>query len=499
MDEELTLRVKNNVYLEFDCKDKGVLHELSEFFCFYVPNYKFVPSYRNKLWDGKIRLADLRNQTIYTGLYKYIVEFCKERNIIVVVEDDINNYYDRPDILYNNDISWINLIPISSKGKKLSVRDYQEEAVAYALENRRGLLVSPTASGKSLIIYLLVRYFLKNNNDKILIVVPTTSLVKQMCGDFSDYSQFDETFDESNMCHKIMAGLSKDSNKRIYCSTWQSIYKMSSSYFQQFGMVIGDEAHNFKAKSLTSILTKCTEAKYRFGLTGTLDGAQIHSLVLQGLFGTIKNVTTSKILIDRGDLANISIDIILMKHPMGMCQLVSKMKYQEEMDYLISYEPRNKFIKNLAIDQEGNTLVLFNYVEKHGVPLYRMIKEDTHEKRKIFFVSGKTDADTREEIRALTETQKNAILVCSFGTFSTGINIKNLHNIIFASPSKSQIRILQSIGRGLRKSDRATKIFDIADDLSHRKHKNFTLKHSAERIKIYARERFKFKIHEVQL
>jgi len=497
---ELTIRVKNNTYLTVDCEDKGILHELAEFFTFYVPGYKFVPSFRNKMWDGKIRLLNMSNQEVYAGLYKYIVQFCKERDVPIVIEEDEHNYYNRPDIEYKDDIDWIDNLPISSGGKKIYPRDYQKDAIQYGLRNRRGMLISPTASGKSLVIYLLMRYFLEHNKEDVLIIVPTTSLVKQMYGDFGDYSQYDETFDVGSMCHQIMAGLDKGhKSKRIYISTWQSIYKMTSGYFQKFGMVVGDEAHNFKAKSLTSILTKCTEARYRFGLTGTLDGSQTHKLVLEGLFGPIKNVITSKTLIDRGDLADISIDIILLKHPKEMCQHVSKMKYQEEMDYLVSYAPRNNFIKNLAIDQDGNTLVLFNYVEKHGVPLYRLIKDASHKKRKIFFVSGETKADVREEIRSVTETEKNAILVCSFGTFSTGINIKNLHNIIFASPSKSQIRILQSIGRGLRKSDRATKVYDIADDLHWGRKKNFTLKHSADRIRIYAKDKFKFKIHEVQL
>ena len=497
---ELKICVKNNTYLTVDCDDKGILHELSEFFTFFVPGYKFVPAFRNKMWDGKIRLLNMRNQEVYSGLYNYIVQFCKERDVSIIIEDSNSHYYDRPDIIYDNDVGWIDSIPLSSKGKKITPRDYQISAIEYALKNRRGLLISPTASGKSLIIYLLIRYFLEHNKDKVLIIVPTTSLVKQMYGDFADYSQYDETFDVPNICHQIMAGHDKNNNKkRIYISTWQSIYKMPATYFQQFGMVLGDEAHNFKAKSLTTILSRCTDARYRFGLTGTLDGSQTHKLVLEGLFGPIKNVTTSKDLIDRGDLADISIDVILMKHPNEMCLHVSKLKYQQEIDYLVSYAPRNNFIKNLAIDQDGNTLVLFNYVEKHGVPLFRLIQDGVHKNRKVFFVSGKTDANVREDIRAITETEKNAILVCSFGTFSTGINIRNLHNIIFASPSKSQIRVLQSIGRGLRKSDRATKIYDIADDLHHRKRKNFALKHSAERIKIYAREKFKFKIHEVEI
>ena len=350
-----------------------------------------------------------------------------------------------------------------------------------------------------------MRYFLMHNDDKVLIIVPTTSLVKQMYGDFCEYADNDDDWFATENCHEIMAGLYKYHNtKRVYISTWQSIYQQPKVYFQQFGMVIGDEAHNFKAKSLTSILTKCTEARYRFGLTGTLDGTQTHKLVLEGLFGPHKNVTTSKALIDRGDLANISIDIILLKHKEEACKEVSKMKYQDEVDYIVTCDARNKFIKNLALAQKGNTLILFQFVEKHGEPLFRMISEAAEGlwgvgKRKVFFVSGKTPADIREEVRSITEKESNAILVCSYGTFSTGVNIINLHNIIFASPSKSQIRVLQSIGRGLRKSNQDTTLYDITDDLHWKSKKNYTLNHSSERIKIYAKEKFKFKIHEVKL
>lgn len=498
---EIKLGVKNNSFLTVDCDDKGILHELGEFFTFYVPGYKYMNAFRNKMWDGKIRLLDMRNQTIYAGLYQYIKEFAEERKYHITIDDSNSHYYNRPDVIYDDNIDWIDALPLSSGGKKITPRDYQKEAVSYALRHRRGLLISPTASGKSLVIYLAIRYFLEYNKKKVLLIVPTTSLVKQMYGDFEDYSQFDDTFDV-DQCHQIMAGCEKnDKSKDIYISTWQSIYKMPSDYFQQFGMVIGDEAHNFKAKSLTSILTKCTQAAYRFGLTGTLDGTQTHKLVLEGLFGPIKNVTTTKALMDADHLADVDISVLLLKWPVELRKQLTKIKYQDEMNEIVSYFPRNRFIRNLALDQDGNTLVLYQFVEKHGKPLHEMISKKAHKNRKIFFVSGNTDAESREDIRKITEKENNAIIVASLGTFSTGINIKNLHNIIFASPSKSQIRILQSIGRGLRKSDdgRVTKIFDIADDIHWKKRKNYTLNHAAERIKLYAKERFKYKIYEIEI
>jgi superfamily II DNA or RNA helicase len=190
-----------------------------------------------------------------------------------------------------------------------------------------------------------------------------------------------------------------------------------------------------------------------------------------------------------------------LKYDDVTCQQLKKAKYQEEVDFIVRHEKRNKFITNLAVDQEGNTLVLFNFVEKHGKPLYNMILEKAHSKRKIFFVSGETDVDDRERVRQITEKEKDAIIVASLGTFSTGVNIRNLNNVIFASPSKSQIKILQSIGRGLRKADdgKGTILYDIADDLHWKQHKNYTLNHAGERIKIYSKEKFEYTIYEVQL
>jgi len=305
----------------------------------------------------------------------------------------------------------------------------------------------------------------------------------------------------ANNVHRIYSGKDKNTDKPVIVSTWQSIYKLGPKYFEQFGAVFGDECHGFKSKSLTTIMNKCREAEYRFGTTGTLDGSQTHELVLQGLFGKIYNVTTTRKLQDDDTLAQLDIKVLILKHPEEVRKNFGKQDYQSELDYIVTNEKRNSFITNLTLDLDGNSLVLYNFVEKHGVPLYNMIKDRAHEKRKIYFISGGTETSDRESIRKIVDGQKNSIIVASLGTFSTGINIKNLHNIVFASPSKSQIRVLQSIGRGLRKSDdgRSTTLYDIADDLHWKGRKNFALEHSAERVKIYAKEKFNFKIYEVPL
>ena len=502
--DKIIVSKSNHVFLNIQT-DPGIEMELADHFCFFVPGYKFMPAYKNRMWDGKIRLFDTRKKQLYSGLFKYMYEFAQARDYEVIVED--NDYYGRPDTIQDIDVpALLSEIHLTAGGNKIEARQYQQDAVEHALSNRQSLLLSPTASGKSLIIYMAIRYYLSTYNEgNILLIVPTTSLVEQMYSDFGDYSQYDEWNVDEN-CHKIYGGKEKyDIKQRVVISTWQSIYKERAPWFADYGMVIGDEAHNFKAKSLTAILEKCCNAKYRIGTTGTLDGTQTHQLVLEGLFGPVHKVTTTKALMDSKDLADLNVSVLLLKYADEYCKQISKVKYQEEMDFIVRHDPRNQFISNLALDQDGNTLILFQYVDKHGKPLHDLLKKKFDElprnTRRLFYVSGETDVDTREEIRAITEKQDNAIIVASMGTFSTGINIKRLHNIIFASPSKSQIRVLQSIGRGLRKSgdDIDTKVYDIADDLHWKSNKNYTLEHAGERIRIYSREKFDYKIHDINI
>ena len=496
----IKIQNKNYSFLHVDC-EPSVANELSDFFTFYVPGYKFMPAYKNKMWDGKIRLYDIRKKELPAGLYRYVEEFATTPGRDYQIELLHDNYYGLPNAETDVDMSFMKEMTITSKGKEIQPRNYQLSAIEHGLKNKRALLISPTASGKSLIIYSMLRWYLKNHDKKVIIIVPTTSLVEQMYKDFGDYSEYDNTFDVEKLCHKIYSGKEKTFDQKVVITTWQSIYKMPGHWFEPYGMVVGDEAHNFKAKSLTSILTKCREAEFRFGTTGTLDGTNTHKLVLEGYFGPAHYVTTTKSLMDQGALSELDINVLLLKYSDEECRLINKVKYQEEVDFIIKHSKRNNFIANLSLDQDGNTLVLFQLVEKHGKPLYDLIKSKAHHRRKIFYVSGSVDTDIREKIREIVEREKNAVIVASLGTFSTGVNIRNLHNIIFASPSKSQIKVLQSIGRGLRKSDdgRETKLYDLADDLHWKSNKNYTLNHAAERIKIYTKEKFKYRIYEINL
>ena len=481
----LIISKKNEVHLRVKT-EPNYARELSDFFTFEVPGARFMPTYRNRIWDGKIRLYSVASNEIYVGLLPYIEEFAKRNDIDIKYEEGVKDEREYGTSKLDN---FVRGVSPQSKGKTLQIRDYQMAAFSHAVRNNRSLLLSPTASGKSLIIYLLSRWYESN---RVLILVPTTSLVEQMYSDFVDYG-----YDETKM-QKIYQGHSKDISKQVVISTWQSLYKMPKKFFDNFGCILGDEVHLFKAKSLTNIMNKLQQCKYRHGFTGTLDGTQTHRLILEGLFGSVNRVTSTKELMDNKTLAKLKIKCIILQYPEVDCKFMKDQKFQDEVDLFVRDGRRNDFIINLTTHLKGNTLLLFQFVEKHGAVLYDMLKDLD---RKVFYVHGGTDTQTREQIREITEKEKSAIIVASYGTFSTGINIRNLHNVIFSSPSKSRIRVLQSIGRGLRQgTEKSTAtLYDIADDFTYKSRQNFTLRHFMERINIYNEEEFDYVIKNLKI
>lgn len=484
---DVIIEKKNEVHLILRC-EPHILHELQPYFTFEVESAKFMSHYRSKHWDGKIRLLSTHTGEIYVGLLDKIIEKLRVHNYSYIFKD--NKFYGLP-FEVNENISYEGVKDYMASICSYTPRQYQIEAVYDALRYNRKLLISPTASGKSLMIYSIVRYYV-DKGQKILLVVPTTSLVEQMHKDFQDYG-----WDADTYCHKIYSGREKTNKYYVTITTWQSVYKLERSFFEGYNVIIGDEAHLFKSKSLIEIMSKLHHAKYRFGFTGTLDGTQTHKWVLEGLFGPSYKVTKTDELMRQGYLSQLDIRCIILKH---LPQIFPT--YEDEIQYLITHEQRNKFITNLSLDLEGNTLVLYSRVETHGAILYEKINNSNKESdRKIFFIHGGVDTEERERVREITEKERNAIIIASYGTFSTGINIKNLHNVIFSSPSKSRIRNLQSIGRVLRKGKDKVKatLYDISDDCTYNSKKNYTLNHFIERIKIYAEENFKYDIITIQL
>lgn len=504
---EIHVVAMNATYIQIGA-DASILSEINDYFTFEVPGAKFMPSFKYGAWDGKKRMYSHVNQTLYLGLYSQLIQFATERDYKVIEYDSI---YPKDVVKFDKMKDFMKGLDIHAGGNKITPHYYQETAIDHALNNPRSTIVSPTSSGKSLIIYSLVRWHLQNNR-RILIIVPTINLVMQMYSDFKDYSSEIE-WDTNEHCHKIYSGQEKDSIKPVIISTWQSMQHNKADHFKKYDVVIVDEVHGAKSDQITKIMDRSINAFYRYGFTGTLQDAKIHKLVIIGLFGPAKKIIGTKTLMDEGFVAKLSIKVIMLhysdeckKELRGLTVAAKKSKgngYAAEMDFIVNHQRRMDTVINLTTVLQGNTLVLFQYVEKHGKVIYEKLLQNSE--KRVYYISGETNPDERERIRCEMETRNDIILVASLGTFSTGVSVKNIHNIVQASPSKSKIKVLQSIGRGLRisKTKDSVTLYDIVDNITYkaRKHEyqNYTLKHFWERWKIYREEKFRVRVYERSL
>lgn len=462
--------------------------ELSDHFSFRVENAGFKNRYfdakegkwKQGRWDGRIRLYNKLGSIIPKGLLPRLEQFARKHKYEFVSHVTSHG---RQETTPEEIVTWV-----EAQGLPMVPRDFQIKSLYLAVKDARGLFVCPTASGKSFIANLIVRKFDKT----VLIIVPTTNLVSQMASDFVNYGY------DSEDIHTVMAGINPVSDCKVTISTWQSLVKMKKEFFDKFEVLIGDEAHLYTAESLKSIMGKMVKTKYRFGLSGTLKDTKVHKLTLEGYFGTIHQITTTRKLINRGLVSDLDIKAILFEYPDEHRYKVHDMDYNDERLFVSEYAERNKFIINLAKSLKGNTLILFQLVEKHGKVLFEALDK---QRENVYYIYGGVDTEDREAIRAIVDTQNDAIVVGSYGTVSHGWSVNHIHNIIFAGFYKSKIKVLQSIGRGLRLGERKEKLvlYDIADDLSLGSHKNASLKHFEERCKTYTREEFPYKIYRVQI
>jgi superfamily II DNA or RNA helicase len=484
--DRIHLQYVNESYVKV-VADMSVMAELNDHFTYFAENYKFHPKFKMGFWDGKIRLLNMMTGLIYAGLAHKIKKFCDSRGYTFTFDDQLA--YD--DVSVAEVQKFIKTLNLPADREP---REYQVDAVVKCLRSRRRTLLSPTSSGKSLIIYILCMWY----NTKQLIIVPTTGLVLQMTSDFESYG-YKGTIHKST--DKLNKGLIEEP---ITIACWQSIdngkYSVPPAWYSQFKCVIVDEAHTAKATQIIKIVSKMTKCKYRFGTTGTLDDKDLNTATIEGLFGPKYAVTTTKELMNDGHVSKLTIKCIILKHT-EKSRKEFKAKgttYPEEIDFIVGHNRRNQFIKNLALSLKGNKLIFFKLVDKHGKVLYDILKDEA---KNVFYIDGAVKAIDREAIRTAIEQEEDAILLASLGTTSTGVSINRLNHMIAASPSKSKIKVLQSIGRLLRlhedKEATGAILYDIVDDLGTKSSQNYTLKHFAERIKIYDREGFDYKIYVV--
>jgi superfamily II DNA or RNA helicase len=497
MSDVINVEQKNAVYLLVTA-DPGTRQEIAEYFSFKPAGYQFTPAYKNKMWDGTIRLYQPLRPVLYVGLFPRLKKFCEDRGYILNAPDHLIHGEKVSDDYGYEIAKEINC--------KFQPRDYQNQYIVDAIRDNRSLSLSPTSSGKSLIIYLIQQHYFRNFDHRTLIIVPTISLVHQMAGDFIDYGC------DKNLIYKIQGGVDKKTSAPIVISTWQSLMKLDKDWFSQFKVVLGDEAHLFQAKSLQKIMEGLDECYYRHGFTGTLksEESKTHRLVLEGCFGSVRKHVSTKDLMDSGTVADFNIKAIVLSHSAdarkNFHSAFSKIKetskkYPAEREFLVSSNKRNIFIRNLLWSLKGqNNLVLFDLVEKHGKILEPLLRKDD---RQLHFIYGSTKGEERERIRHMIENDpiKQHDILASYGVFSTGVNLKKLDNVIFASGSKSEVKVLQSIGRALRKGNDADKatLYDITDDLTYGSFENYTLQHFRKRIEIYGQEEFQFRIYTIEI
>jgi superfamily II DNA or RNA helicase len=485
----------NSVHMRVT-SDPGVRQELMEYFSFRPPGYQFSPKYKNRVWDGFVRLYNPMKPILYVGLLDYLRKFCEDREYKLIADEQLT----ATETITEEDV----LELAQEVSAKLKPRDYQIQYIINALQNHRSLSLSPTSSGKSFIQYLIMQHYLQAFGHRTLIIVPTIGLVHQMAGDFIDYGC------DPNLIYKITAGVNKDTKTPITITTWQSIVNQPKEWFGQFKVVLGDEAHLFQAKSLQSIMEKLTDTPYRHGFTGTISSdSKVHRLVLEGVFGPIKKFISTKDLMDQGTVADFNVKALILSYEKdvrkefaaAIKKTQTNKKYAAERAFLFANTKRNMFIRNLVWSlKDSNNLILFDQIENQGDILKELLKRDD---RILFYIHGGTPGEERNRIRDIIENDplKRYDILASAGVFSTGVSIKRLDTAIFTAAGKSEIRVLQSIGRTLRKgngSDKAT-LYDIADDLSSGSYVNYTLNHFRSRIEMYSKEEFPFRIYNIDV
>lgn len=511
IDSTVYIKKVDNTHLEIICQDFDFVVLMREKFSFFADGYKFAPSYINKYWDGKIRLLKETN-LMPLGLYEDVEKFCASQNHPYKRDPSIVRY-NLPVEKFENFVTNLN---IHTGGESIDPYEYQITAAHWALEMQRGILLSPTSSGKSLIQYMIIRLLEKMvDGMSMIVIVPTVGLVAQMIGDFCDYSS-EIDWNGEKMIHGIKGGVSKETDKHIIVSTYQSLAKVDKSFFEQFDICMVDEVHTATAKSITRVVEACVNATYKIGLTGTLDEAKANEMTLKGLFGPVFEVITTRQLMDMNRVANLDIKMAMIVHPEEDRKLLRsaprgekdektgkkkrrKATYQEEMAHIVASPKRNKFIMRLASKLEGNTIIMINEIE-HGENLVKWLKEGLPHKN-IYLYTGAVNANDREEIRQAMEKQDGAIIVGSLGTISTGISIKRLHNLVFAHPSKSKIKVLQSVGRLLRKSKFGNNVtmYDLVDDFRIGAYSNYVYDHGMERYRFYCEQQFDVEMLDVEI
>jgi superfamily II DNA or RNA helicase len=507
---DLTFSKINETWMKVVCKDVYMELDLQDRFSFKIPNAQYDPRVKRGVWDGIKKLYNRQTKKMYCGLLYKVLSFAEEKEWSISVDPSL---MPDTDSITTADLSKLvsELIKPHDNGIPLVPYDYQLEAVSYMLNMDRSVCLAATASGKSLMLYLAVRFYqmMEELDEKtIFITVPTISLVEQLYSDFENYSTFEgSTWHVNKYCQKISSKYPKFVEKQIVITTWQSMEKLPHDLYEDIGAIFIDECHTAQAATLTNLIEQATTCSIRHGLTGTLSGMECDELVVQGLLGPAKRIITAKEIIDSGRASPVEVNMVMLNYTdrnrLELAQRCRKLKgpakYQAELEFINEMESRREFIYGMVDSLKGNSLVLFDRKETYGQQMYDHYKELYPET--TFLITGDVNADERELIRLSMEDHDKAVIWASYGTMAMGVSIKKLHNMVLISSSKSKIRVLQSVGRMMRnhsEKDHA-KIYDIVDNLTHNNSSNYMMKHAAERIQLYTNEQFPVSFMELDV
>jgi len=469
-----------------------------------IEGWRFHPLVKKRLWDGYI--SYIKGNKIPSGLWKEVLDIGQEYGFEIKMSG-IKKIFDE-DIKEEAFTKWAE--EFFAKHPKFQPRDYQIQAAFRILKYRRCLAELATSAGKTLISFMVIAYLIEVLKKKrILFIVPNVSLVLQATEDFDEYNLKDRI---PLKVQQIYAGAKIKKSSNIVVGTYQSLVKKPAEYYEEFDVVMVDETHKAKSLSIRTILDQCWHCDYRFGLSGTIPKkGTIDRLTLMACTGPLITNVSAAFLQEQGHVSPCKVLILEMDYAteeqkesfyfLSKSPEDRKNLFNLEQNFIISSEKRKNFILDVIGKTNHNSLVLFYRIEQ-GEALYNALRQIPG--KEVYYVDGGTDKDFREVYKKKMEKNDNVILVASYGTFSTGISVKRIHNIFLTESFKSEVIIRQSIGRGLRKheSKNMLNIVDFVDDMRYtgdgRVYKNYLYRHGEARREIYTEQKFPYSIKNVK-
>jgi len=456
--------LKDELNIQINTNNRDYITAVDKHLTDFVKGYRFMPKYKAGVWNGTISIFNRPNRSFPYGLLFEIIRYTKKEwyDLTMIISEEVKSLY-KGLSLYNSEYNLI-----------LKPYPYQLECIETLLKSSKGIVEVATAGGKSIIIAYIIDIInneISYNNS--LIIVPTLQLVDQFKGDLIEYGITPKDIG-------IVNSKNKEFDEKIVISTWQSL-KNQMNELDRFNTVIVDEVHTAQATKLSEILQNCIQADYRFGVTGTIPTNRLDKLNVLSYLGPVLKKFTGKDLADLGYVSKCVIKQIYFNYKQKYTG-----SYNEIKENVFFNEFRIGFIKYVIKNKNNSILILVDKIEKEGIPLLEILQKEFPNKE-VIFLSGKDKSNIRDEYRKEMNTRKDIICIATFPIFQQGVNIPSLRTIILGSSTKSYIRVIQSLGRILRKHVTkdlgGAELFDICDNVKYMKD------HSSKRNRHFTKEK----------